>query len=158
MSFFVQPTSAPKLKTKNIRTISIAVAGVFTVLAVAQLFTFEKFPDLLGEMWFTGSGAASNFFAALFVALEVFALPFLLFMYLSPALRVASMVSGWLVVAGWFLASLYGNIFGENFGSALFGATVPLVEGWWSVFFCIALGILVAWVSWGMWPMGRSQK
>jgi len=158
MSFFVQPTSAPKPKTKNIRTISIAVAGVFTVLAVAQLFTFEKFPDLLGEMWFMGNMAAVRFVAALFVTLEVFALPFLLFMRLSCALRVVSMVSSWLVVAGWFLASLYGNISGGDFGSALFGATVSLIEGWWSVLFCIALGILVAWTSWGMWPIGRPRK
>jgi hypothetical protein len=158
MSFFVQPTSAPKLKTKNIRTISIAVAGVFTVLAVTQLFTFEKFPDLLGEIWFMGSMAAVRFAAALFVTLEVFALPFLLFMPLSPALRVVSMVSGWLVVLGWFIASLYGNISGGGFGSALFGATLPLIEGWWSVLFCIALGILVAWVSWGMWPITRSRR
>lgn len=159
MSYFVQATPPPHPKTKNVRTISIALATVLTVMVVAQLFTFEKFPSVIEEMWLPGGDAVASVRAALIVVFEVGAIPFLLFMRLSPAMRVASMVSGWLAIAAWFGVSIWQNVAGNVIAnSGLLGATVKLPVGWWNVLFCVALGTLAAWTAWGMWPLSKKRE
>jgi hypothetical protein len=160
MSIFVTPTAAPAPKTNNIRIISIILAALFAVMAVAQLFTYETFANVLGDLWLPGGTTSSHIMAALIVIYEVFALPFLLSMRLSLAMRIVSMVSGWLVVAVWLFLSVWENAMAETVGNSwLLGDTVHLPVGWWSVLWGIAVGILVGWTSWGMWPLkGRKHK
>jgi len=159
MSVFVQATSAMRPKTKNIRTVGIALTAVFVVMAVAQLFTFEDFSAVIDAMWLPGGGGMSSVWAALIVVFEVAAVPFLLSMRLSPAMRFVSMVSGWLAIAMWFTATLWQNLSsGVIVNSGLLGATVTLPVGWWNVLFCVALGILAAWAAWGMWPLARRHE
>ena len=127
-------------------------------MVVAQLFTFEEFPDVIASMWLPGGAALAPLRAALIVTLEVTALLFLLSQRLSPAMRIVSMVAGWLVVAAWFGVVLWENLTINTIANGGFlGATVPVPVGWWSVFFSIALGILIGWVSWGMWPFRRKK-
>lgn len=159
MSLFVQATAAPRPKTKNIRTVGIALAGVFVVMAVAQLFTFEKFPDVIKAMWLPGGDEVASVRAALIICLEVGAIPFLLSMRLSPAMRFLSMLSGWAVVLAWLAASLWQNLGSAVIAnSGLLGATVKLPVGWWNVLFCLALGLLAAWAAWGLWPLKKRSK
>lgn len=159
MSFFVQSAPARAPKTKNIRGISIALAGIITLMAVAQLFKFEEFPRVIEETWLPVGGDMSLLWAAFIVILEVLALPFLLAMYLSKAMRITSMVAGWLIAVVWLKITIWENISGSiTANSGLLGATLPLPVGWWNVLLCLALGILVAWASWGMWPFARRTK
>lgn len=159
MSVFVQATPAPKPKTKNIRTVGVALAGVFVIMAVAQLFTFEKFADVISAMWLPGGDGVSSVRAALIVALEIGAVPFLLAMHLSPLMRICSMAAGWMAIAAWFATTIFQNISSSVIvNSGLLGATVKLPVGWWNTMFCIALGILAAWAAWGMWPAKRRTK
>jgi hypothetical protein len=156
MSFFVKSTSAPRPKTKNIRTISIGLAAVLVVMVVAQLFTFETFPNVIAGMWLPGGETVAPIRAAVIVTLEVFALPFLLSMRLSPAMRVASMVVGWMVILAWLVTALWTNLSSHVVANnGMLGDTVSLPVGWWSVLFCISLGLLAAWSAWGMWPIRR---
>ena len=153
MRWFVQATAAPRPKTKNIRTVGIALAGIFVIMAVSQLFTFEDFPEVIKAMWLPGGEDVASVRAALIVALEVGAVPFLLMMRLSPALRVVSMI------AGWFAASIWQNCSsGVIANSGLLGATVKLPVGWWNILLCLALGVLAAWAAWGMWPLKKRSK
>jgi len=159
MRLFVQAAAAPKPKTKNIRTVGVALAGVFVVMAVAQLFHFEEFPAVISAMWLPGGADVSSIRAAAIVVLEVGAIPFLLAMRLSPAMRVLSMVSGWLAIAAWFGASVWQNMSsGVIANSGFLGAAVKLPVGWWNILFCIALGVLAAWAAWGMWPLKNRSK
>ncbi len=159
MSFFVQPTTAQSPKTSNIRLISLSLAAVFVVLAVTQLFKFEDFPAVIAGFWLPGGEASAKLLAALFVTGEVLALPFLLSMRLSPAMRVCSMVVGWLVIAGWLFLGLWANLTTNVVGSmGFFGATLAPPVGWWAVFFFAALGVLAAWAAWGMWPIASHHK
>jgi len=155
----IQASNATQPKTKNVRSVSIALAVILVVMVVAQLFTFEKFPDVIASMWLPGGDASDYIYAAIIVCLEVLALPFLLAMRLSLAMRCMSMVSGWLVVAFWLLVSLWENLTINIIGNGGFlGATVSLPVGWWSVFFGVALAILAGWASWGMWPLSRHSE
>ena len=159
MKLFVSPTPPPRPKTETVRTISIALAGVFVLLAVAQLFTFEKFPAVIAAMWLPGDDALASVRAALIVTLEVAAVPFFLSMRLSPAMRVVSMVAGWCTIAAWLCASVWQNVSGNVIASSgLLGATIKLPVGWWSVLFCIGLAVLVGWTAWGMWPFAKSSR
>ena len=159
MSFFVHLTPAPVVKTPNIQKVSLLLAGFFLAMTVAQLFTFEKFPDVIEQTWLTGDQSQARLIAALIVTCEVLALPFLLRLKLSKAMRVLSMILGWLTIAFWLVVVIYQNIQGLPIGnSSILGATVALPVGMWSIFIFIALGVLAAWVSWGMWPLRREIK
>jgi hypothetical protein len=159
MSVFVQATAAPKPKTKNIRTVGVALAGVFVMMVVAQLFTFEKFPEVISAMWLMPDQSLTSVKAAIIVALEVAAIPFLLAMRLSPLMRIFSMAAGWLVIAAWLIVTLCQNLSSNVIAnSGLLGATVKLPVGWWDVLLCVALGILAAWAAWGMWPFPERTK
>ena len=136
MKFFVQTTAATPVKNRLIRGVSIALAAIFTAMVVAQLFTFEKFPEVIA----------------------VFALPFLLSMRLSPLMRVISMVSGWIVAAAWLAVSIRLVATGSDTDNGgLLGATVALAPGVWMIVGCTLLATLVGYVSWGMWPRVRRK-
>jgi hypothetical protein len=159
MKFTVQATPAPRPKSKNIRPIAIVLVAIFTVMAVAQLFTYERFADVLNAYDLPGGVATATIAAAWLVVAEVAAIPFLLGMRLSPLARMTGVIAGWLVVIGWLKLSVWGVFTGntpDNVG--IFGDTLVLPGGWWIVFFMAALGVLVAWVSWGMWPSGKRQS
>ena len=159
MSWFVKATAAQRPKTKNIRTVGLGLAGVFVVMAVAQLFTFEKFPEVITAMWLPGDELFSPVRAAVIVTLEVAAVPFLLSMRLSPAMRFISMVAGWMAIVAWLVATIWQNISsGVISNSGLLGASVSLPVGWWNVLFCVALAVLAAWAAWGMWPLKKRGK
>jgi len=160
MIVLAQPTAAPISKSKESRIVSFALAGLLVFMVVAQLFTFEDFPDVIAGMWLPGGEALATVLAASIVSTEVFALPFLLGIRLSVAMRVVSMVLGWLVIAAWIAVSLWQNIT-ANFisNTGILGDTISLPVGWWSVFVFVAIGVLMAWASWGMWPItGKASK
>lgn len=159
MSFFVHATPSPKPRTKNITPVSLLAAGIIAAMIATQLFTFENFPAVIGSLWLPGGEATARFLAAFLVILEVFSLPFLLSMHVSPLFRTVSMVCGWGVVGLWVTLTFWENFMAGTIStSGLFGATIPLPVGWWNVFFSLALGILIAWASWGMWPVGKTRK
>ena len=83
------------------RVVGLGYAGVLAVLALAQLFSFEAFIDILPAALYMGFGASAALVAPLIVVVEVFSLPYLLRMAVSPALRWVSLVFGWLVPLFW---------------------------------------------------------
>ena len=153
MSFFVQPTVAPLPKTKNTRLISFVLAFILVAMAVSQLFAYELFPKVIAQFNLPGGIVFAHLLAGVLVMLEVVAIPFLLAMCLSPAMRIVSMVTSWVAVTAWLLLSLWQNIaINGATNSGILGASLPLPVGWWSVLIYAGLGVLVAWASWGMWP------
>jgi hypothetical protein len=159
MSFFVLPTPSPKPKNSSIQKISLIVAVLFLVMVVAQLFTFEKFPEVIkayGLPWNTELSAALR--AGLLVIFEVMSLPFLLFMSLSPLARTLSMISGWIVALWWIGAALWATTHGFSGNIGFLGATINLTSSWLALLASLILGALVARVSWGMWPLAVKPK
>lgn len=152
MSLFVQPTSAPVPKTTNTIWVSLALAAIMIGLAVAQLYKYEDFPDVISGLGLPGGDVWASTYAAPIVVGEVLAVPFLLRMKLSPAMRIVSMVAGWLVILGWLMIAILTNVNGITVNSGVLGATVPVIAGWWMTGVFLALGLLAAWSAWGMWP------
>lgn len=159
MSIFVKSTLAPTPKTKDVKTIAYFYAIILLIFALCQLFTFEGFLALLESFWLPGGVTFAHALGGIIVIFEVFALPFLIGMRLSPLARVLSMSFGWLVPFIWLVLGFWINLTVNNISNIGFlGAVVSITPGWWVIFVCIALGILSAWASWGMWPLPAKQK
>ncbi|MDB5186811.1 MAG: rane protein of unknown function [Candidatus Saccharibacteria bacterium] len=153
MSIFVQSTPAPRPKSENVKLVSIGLAGVFVVLAVAQLYSYEDFPSVITSLGLHDGRPLSDLYAALLVTGEVLAIPFLLSMRLSRAMRFVSMTAGWLVIIAWLKTAVIVNVTANAVtNSGVLGATIPIVPGWWMVCFFMVLALMSAWASWGMWP------
>jgi len=159
MSLFVTSTTAPEAKTRNSMVIGLMLAVFFILMLVAQLFTYEDFPAVLSGMWLPGGSKAATILAAVIVIVELFSLPFFLRMRVSLLMRFVSMIMGWLVVSMWLFITIWQNTTVNAIGNAgVLGATVRVPTGWWTTLIFIALGTLVAWASWGMWPRASSNK
>lgn len=159
MSIFVKATTPPALKTERVKQISLLYAVILVVMAVAQLYTFDTFVELVADFNLPLGGALAFIVAPLLVVFEVFALPFLLRMKLSPAFRVLSMASGWFAALIWLAVTLWLVTTHQAVETVGFLGTVgTLAPGWWAVLVSAALGILALWASWGMWPLTRSKK
>jgi hypothetical protein len=153
MSFFVRSTAAPEPKTKYVGYASLVLAAIFVILAVTQLYSYEDFPDVIASMWLPGGRTPAIIWAAIIVIFEVGALPFLLSFQLSPAMRVISMAAGWLVAAFWLVISVWVNVSVNAItNSGLLGATIPTTPSWWLVGATVFIGVMTAYVSWGLWP------
>jgi hypothetical protein len=153
MSLLVQSTPATLPDAVRVKLASVLLAAVFTILAVAQLYSFEDFPGVIASFWLPGD-VPDQLVAALLVALEVLAIPFLLFMRVSPAMRIASMLAGWVVVVGWLAIALWINLtINVVTNSGVLGETIPVAPGWWMIAFFAVLAVMMGWVSWQMMPV-----
>lgn len=145
--------NAPQPRTKNIGIIAQFFAALLLVMAIGQLFSFEKFIPLLQEFNFPGGDPTALFVATVVVTSEIFALPFLLRMKLSPLMRIVSMICGWVAVSAWLKLTLWAIMTKPNVDTVgLLGASVDLPVGWWSVLVSLALIVLAVWTTWGLWP------
>lgn len=158
MKFFVEPTNPPQDKRPYIRHLAWLLAGVLIVLALSQLFAFEKFVPLVESFWLPGGKPAAYLVASLIGVSEVFALPFLLGMRLSPAMRSISAALAVLAPALWLYIALWLNLTTNAVSNiGILGTSLPLPVGWWAVFLVAALLILAIWVVWGRWPLAHAK-
>lgn len=119
----------PDNRSRQTAFLGVLSAVVITVLLLLQLFGFEELPDTLRYFWSMDSEEAGMVVAAFLVFGELFALPVLLGMKLSPLMRWVSGVSGGLVVLYWTIASLYAISLGQVKDSGIFGDTMPVAGG-----------------------------
>ena len=155
MSLFVSATPPPRAKTANIQVITVLLAGLLASTALLQLFKFEEFPERLIAVGI--DQGLAPLLATFLVVTQVFALPFILRMQLSPAFRTVSMVFGWLASLKLLGVAVLENIYLPGGLDAVFGATLPIPIGIWTISATLALCVLVAWVSWGMWPFPNKK-
>lgn len=158
MSVFVVASCLKEPKTRESKLAAYLYAGLLTVFLLGQLFQFDQFMDLFGNIGFFGSEPFSKIAAAFLIVFELLAIPFLLGMRLSKAFRVLSMVLGWLAAFSWLAISLLLNLMPNSITNlGLLGTRIELFPGWWAVSFCSALVMLAAWSSWGLWPLKRKS-
>ena len=150
---FAQTTPPRQAKTNYARYVALVYAGMLVGMAVAQLFEYEDFVPLLQSFGLAGGESAAMVCAGVIVIAEVFALPFLLRMYVSPLMRVLSMVLGWLVAAIWtyILVVLTFSVNAVT-DTGMLGTAVTVPSGWWNLGYAVVLIVLAGWSSWGLWP------
>lgn len=120
-------TDPPKLTHPYARWLGLGLAIVITLFALIHLFRVDTFLPLIGESLGFGI-AASYFFTVGIVVMEVFAVPILLRMKLSPLARFLSGVFAVLVPLFWVLISILNT--GTDFPTAQLGEFVELQSSW----------------------------
>ncbi|HWT39813.1 MAG TPA: hypothetical protein VN081_00875 [Dongiaceae bacterium] len=159
MSFLPHPTPAPIPKTPAAKQIGILYTILLTAMAVGQLFNFPAFVVLFNSFAFPFPGWFNAMLPAFLIASEVFAIPFLLRMQLSPAFRWFSLFLGFLTAIIWLFVALWVITYyplAKTIG--FLGTDVHLVPGWWAVCMSLAFGILAVWAAWGLWPGKHAKK
>ena len=159
MRIFIKAILNRKPRTKEAQKIAYMYAIILIVFVLAQLFTFDDFLTLIESFWLPGGAPVAHLLGGIIVISEVFALPFLLGMKLSPLMRIISMGLGWLVPLIWLKLSFWLVLTVNAVSNiGILGTKVRLIPGWWAVFFSLALGILAAWASWGLWPLVGQRR
>lgn len=150
------PTAVQALepKSQTAKVVAWIYTGILTIMAVSQLFAFEDFVPLFHDMAFPGGDGTGSLLAGLIVFSEIFAIPFLLRMSLSPLMRWFSLVLGlyvplvWLFVSYW-LVSVHPGI---TANAGILGTKVHISA---SVQLVLSLLLLVvaAVAARGLWPV-----
>lgn len=143
----VDATVAPRPRKPYARIVASIAAGILIAMAATQLFSFDKFIELLDSYWLPGANGAV--LGAVIVSLEVLALPYLLQMALSPAARLVSMIGGWLITMLWlglgfFLQTTTHAL--ESTGHL--GTVIDTPPGMWTIFFAVGLLMLIVTSDW----------
>ena len=127
---------------------ALGLALVFTVVALAQLFTFEHFGDVTLGYGLPGGIVIATVLAYLLPAVEIISLPYLLSMRLSAKMYSISRIS--VVVTGvlWVCVALWTNLTGNaDTNAGIFGATLYTPNQWSFIIFVL----LLLWASWLMY-------
>lgn len=159
MRFFATAQAPKPPKTEMSRQIALVYAGILAVLALSQLFSLEETLALVQSYGVISDGRVASGLVLSSIVAEVFAIPFLLRMHLSSAMRWLSMLLGWFVAVFWLVCSVLFAVAGDaSLHSWLFGTVLMVPSGWWAVYVSMGLCVLAGWSSWGLFPTGKSSK
>lgn len=157
MSVFPKAVDAPKSRAKQAISLSLVQSGVLVVIVLAQLFSFEDYLNIFTSMYLADK-STTYLIASGIVAAEVLALPFLLRLKLSPAMRVFSMILLWVVSITWLSLSIFLPLNQPGLSSTgLLGGLVDVTSSRLAIFGVI-FAILTVINSWGMWPLINNKK
>ena len=118
----------------------LLLAGVYLVLIISQLFTYEKFYDVIAGLGLGGGKIVTGVLIGLLPLLEVAALPFLLSMNIPMAARSISRIAVVAAPSLWLLLYAVAIMQGaDGVGAGLLGATVHTTLSWWLVLAVAAL-------------------
>ena len=113
-------------RTKKTQAIALIVAGLITIMLVAQLFSYEDFAVTLSALMPYSNNSLLTITAAAIVIAELMALPYLLGMYISTLMRIVSASLAVAVSAFWLFTSLT-NAHASN--SGFFSTTLEIPGG-----------------------------
>ena len=140
-----QTTELPKLSNQRYGSVNL-LGGVFLLMAVCQLLSFEEFQVLL-----TTIGLANNTaWAVLIILAELLAAVGFFKLRLSHALRVCSAAAAILVSGFWFIQNI--KLISEGLGGLLpnmgfFGSYLAQSPGWWTT---LETTVLILWVLYSL--------
>ncbi len=148
---FPKAVHPPKLIKPYAPILGYIAAGILALFAILHLFRIDTLVPIVGEVLPGGTGVAGTFIVAVVLA-EVFALPFLLRMKLSP---LAHIFSGFLVVLAplmWTLLTIWS--YGSEFSTGQLGGFLYVPGAW----FVVVLNFI--WLSFNfytLWALGYNN-
>ena len=123
--------------------------GILTLLVlIAQLFTFEKFADVLRAYHLPGGETVVGALIVFIPLLELLSLPFWVSMRMSRALRITGHCVAiatpiiWLALVGYRVVTV-----SEPTNSGILGATVPIATSLYLLIAIVACGAIAYYVS-----------
>ena len=123
---------------------ALGLAMVITLLLIAQLYTFEDFPEVIESFGLPGGSITVVLLVALIPLVELLSLPYLLSMETDRRIVRVSRYAALGVGVMWALISTLILLSAQPTAqSGIFGATIPLTCGFWAIAYS-ALLILAA--------------
>lgn len=119
-------SSYPAPVSRRLALAKYALAGVFVVIALAQLFAFEDMGAIFAKELGLNSSVQGNLVAVGIVLLEVCAVASLIEVALSPAMRLLSRLASMLAWVAWYLVVLKGMLSNQVINSGLLGDKVSI--------------------------------
>lgn len=115
---------------------ALALGGVFLFLLISQLFTYEKFAEVIRGYGLPGGAVTVVGLAVLIPLLEAAALPVLLSMKMRLRWRRLSKVAAIALPSLWLAIALVTNVarMAED-NTGMFGATISTPNGLWLIVF-----------------------
>lgn len=159
MDKHIKAAGANPPREKNYVYVAWVYAAILVVMVFVQLFAFEEFVPLIRNYWLESPLILTTLVACVIVFMEIFALPFLLRMKLSPLMRWFSMACGVLVAIGWFKFGLISAWYGyaiEN--SGLLGSKLVVPAGGTLMLIGLGLLLLAGLSAYGLWPHAAAKK
>jgi hypothetical protein len=150
---FANAQDAPAVRTNYATKVGFVYAVVLILMTIGQLYAFEKFIPLIADYWLPGGHGTATLVAGIIVITEVFSLPYLLRMRVSPLMRWLGLVCSILVPLIWFVLSLVAisqTIAITN--SGMLGAKVNVHAGLLQLVVTVAVAALAATSAHGLWP------
>ncbi len=150
---FATAQKAQEPRSHTVKVVAWVYAGLLVVMTVGQLFSFEKFIPLIRDYWLPGGDGTGTLVACLVVISQVFALPFLLRMPLSPLMRWFSLGCGIVASGLWVLLGIVA-VAGDSAmtNSGVLGTKVAVPSGVLQLLWAMGMSALAAWSAWGLWP------
>ena len=135
----IKKAAAPEVHgVETVRVVRLVLAAFLLFMLLGQLFTFEDFPSLLVGV----NEVCARAMVIVLVVVELLALPILIGIKMSVALKKVSVVS---VFAALLLLNVLEAVAYLGDASMLFGATFDLPCGCWSLTFLAGLWVLAVW-------------
>jgi hypothetical protein len=107
----ITPTPAPKIVNKKFIALPYAYAVALIALVAWQLVMFERFAPYIAGYLGQGSQASAAVISMVLIGMELFAIPFLLRMQLSPLARFFSAGFAFVVPLAWAVVTMMGGSF-----------------------------------------------
>lgn len=148
-----EKTKSTEVKKKSVkkrpqlssaRAVGMLLAGYVVLLMLLQLLTFERFPGLMEGIGLVG--AWGIVVAIALVVAELLAMPFWLRLKTAVWVRRMSFVAGFVALLGLVVLELFALSSNQT---VVFGATLDLPAGSWTLLFLAALWVLQVWNVWG---------
>ena len=154
-------------KTKKISIFNSCEPGILSclyviiliIMCLSQLFNFDDFLILLESFWLPGGESFARLIGGVIVVSEVFALPFLLKMKLTPFVSEFSKILGLAVPIIWtslvvWLSCIINAV--KNVG--FFGDILKIKPDWTAVVFCVCLITLAIFSDFNFSPIKKKNK
>ena len=118
---------------------ALTLSALYVGVAIAQLFTYEKFAGVIEGFGLPGGGVTAGILAVLLPLAACTALPYLLSMRLSARLRTISGAAVLVTPIVWLAIAVWLN-FAPNasqLNAGIFGATITTSVGLWTIAFTL---------------------
>lgn len=143
MTWKAKATDPPRPRAPYALKIAWVLAGVMLLMAVAHMIRIDKLIPVMSQAL---QEPVATWFVALIVTAEVFAVPYLFSMKLSPLFRIMSGTLVVLVPLAWTCVTIW--TLGEGTSTGQFTSYISTPGSWWLV--VLNLGWLAGsyWVLW----------
>ena len=153
----IQATDVKTPKWPGVRALGWLLAAVTLAVILLQIVTLVPLSKGIGQL-IDIEASAATWLIGVFVFIQVFSLPFLMGMKVTPGMRLASMMFGWISAAVLSAMTLSGSIeshvYGDMSNLIILGTPYSIWLAAKAILF--AAGIIIVSVGW--WPLDTGKK